>query len=1102
MCIDAQLETELVALSQPALAAGVRERGQSFDVREARMLRTVLKDFDHNGKEELCFIVGVPEFGGPALCGLGIPKVNGGYDAITLIPFEYGFRELSISDIDKDGILEIITTWQADFGLYLTVNVTRWDGQSIQHLFPSQHFHQGLMEMKDIDADGLDEILVWSGRYERNPRWFPQYFDLHIFGYNNQGYELRKTRRTDHPYHPGPFLGQKIGVAGLPEAFYRPPPPMEQRRRLEKQKSDGMVSQHFINELSAQHMVLTEERFYQDALEIADLALEGAEHLTLTEAEKRTLLCEVLFSKAVTCTYLGLWRQSIEAYKKAIQLYALGALSDKDPLFGPTRQRELGFMYYRVGNYAEALRQFSIAKEHLEKANLPEDQYKDESARIKSFSGFAHAALGEHEIAKEAFLEAANLHEQLRRFPQAAISLTGLGNILRDAAYRTEGSYEYARRTYQSALDMLNGVEGGDRDVADRKSDVYLELGRTLLLDEKPGPALSFLEKALLLTSAFNLLQHAAIHYLYIGEAYTRLGNLPEAERYFRKATQIAQEYGTPETLWQSLYRLALVQEANGRLTECKETLRASIKIIEALRSQYLPEAMKISMISGKEEPYEKLVGILCQFSLDGAGDSGAQVPEEAFKYVQLAKSRVFTEQLAKTDLGDVAGLSASLVEEERSLVHHLRALQAEHKTQAAQQSYDWGEEILRTEDRLRTLWKEIQSTSRKGAEYVSLREATSPNYTQVRSILADSSGTSNIGSVETRSEEDANRVILLEYFVLQDRVLLFVGCEELETPRVYEIDIARDTLSHWAFILGDLEVREPHDLADWNLDEWQSQLKLLVQPVERWSEEGDTLWIVPHGDLHLLPLHALEVNGRYIIDRNPVCYSPNVSTMVYSKTKGSGVLDSALVFGDSLSNTEAPEPLPAARREAEIVASLFGTQPYLGDKATKRTLQEELAKVAGKIDLLHLACHGKFLYSQPLKSYIALASSDAESSNLTAEDILGLVLNAELVTLSACESGISQRRVGDELIGLTRSFLYAGTPSLVASLWSVNDRSTGTIMEHFYRSLRHSVTVQDSSAPVSKARALQQAQQYVKDLSDFEHPYYWSPFVLIGDWQ
>jgi CHAT domain-containing protein len=233
---------------------------------------------------------------------------------------------------------------------------------------------------------------------------------------------------------------------------------------------------------------------------------------------------------------------------------------------------------------------------------------------------------------------------------------------------------------------------------------------------------------------------------------------------------------------------------------------------------------------------------------------------------------------------------------------------------------------------------------------------------------------------------------------------------------------------------------------------------------------------------LHYLPLHALKVEGRYLIERNPVCYTPSASVMKYCHAKRKERRERALILADS----RADLPLLHARGQALAVQQLFDphAEVYLNGTATKTLVKQRLAVAKDEIDVLHFACHGYFHPYQALRSGIMLAPENGgtiqreelprvekpEESpwNLTAEEIFGLEMHADLVTLSACESGVNERKPGDELIGLTRALIYAGTPSVLVSLWSVDEISTSILMHKFYQALK---------AGANKAEALQKAQ-------------------------
>ncbi len=328
-----------------------------------------------------------------------------------------------------------------------------------------------------------------------------------------------------------------------------------------------------------------------------------------------------------------------------------------------------------------------------------------------------------------------------------------------------------------------------------------------------------------------------------------------------------------------------------------------------------------------------------------------------------------------------------------------------------------------------------------------------------------------------------ANRAVLAEYFTTEDFTLLFVVRADFEEPKVFEINTPLEEIRQ--FVTTNFSTTKGHSpIRDLDLDAWQANFAPFVKPMLQWTDEGDIIWLVPHDVLHYLPLHALKVGDRYLIERNPICYTPSASVMKYCQAKRKERRDRALILADS----RADLPLLHSREEALAIRHLFApsVEIHIGSAATKTLLKQRLAEAKEDIDILHLSCHGYFDPYQALKSGIMLAPENGEVSNseegepseletrgdsrwnLTAEEIFGLELQADLVTLSACESGVNERRPGDELIGLTRALIYAGTPSVLVSLWAVDDISTSILMTKFYTALK---------TGKNKAEALQHAQ-------------------------
>jgi CHAT domain-containing protein len=238
---------------------------------------------------------------------------------------------------------------------------------------------------------------------------------------------------------------------------------------------------------------------------------------------------------------------------------------------------------------------------------------------------------------------------------------------------------------------------------------------------------------------------------------------------------------------------------------------------------------------------------------------------------------------------------------------------------------------------------------------------------------------------------------------------------------------------------------------------------------------EAKRLIIVPHQMLHYVPFHALFDGKAYLIDKYAVSYGASASVLRICrsrKTTGQSGRDLVLAVADHLT--------PHINDEVDALRQLLpDADVFVGAEAGEDKLRK-YAPAAGKI---HIAAHGIFRADNPEFSSLRLGKNW-----LNLFDLFNLNLGAEITTLSACETGMSDVLGGDELLGLARGFLRAGTPSLVVSLWMVNDRSTAQLMCRFYKGLRDGLT---------KAHALREAILEVK--ADLPHPYYWAPFILLG---
>jgi len=308
--------------------------------------------------------------------------------------------------------------------------------------------------------------------------------------------------------------------------------------------------------------------------------------------------------------------------------------------------------------------------------------------------------------------------------------------------------------------------------------------------------------------------------------------------------------------------------------------------------------------------------------------------------------------------------------------------------------------------------------------------------------------------------------------------------------------------------------------------NEAEALYELLLGPAMQ-HVKNKRIVIVPHASLNHLPFHALMTSknadsqrkGRFLIEDFDVFYAPSASVLRFIYEKRKPLSGKILAFGNPSLDEEDLE-LPYAEEEVKRIKSVYPeTTVFLSKQATKTRVQN----LASSYNAIHFATHAEMNADSPMSSNIRLAKDANSDGTLKVHEIFGLdLINTSMVALSGCETALGKRTGGDEIVGLSRAFIYAGAPTIIASLWKVNDQSTAELMTLFYKNLR----------TLPKAKALRKAQiemirgpagkgivrgvggittaKKVKTIAvkepertvDGSHPYFWAPFVLIGDWK
>lgn len=543
--------------------------------------------------------------------------------------------------------------------------------------------------------------------------------------------------------------------------------------------------------------------------------------------------------------------------------------------------------------------------------------------------------------------------------------------------------------------------------------------------------AISFLTGSTLLRDAIGAMDMPEFNFnnMYAYSAYMTKRYDVAKEKYTEllRSPIFSQQKNANFHVYQHLGMIALHEN---KPSEAIEYLKNAVTALEEERSTINSEAAKIGFVGDKQEVYQDLISVLLSSGRD----------EEAFEYVERAKARALVDMLAqRKDFGSPS--SAGMLEELEKL--ELASLSATGANANGSKVRKVSADDLKGE---------IRSTSK---ELSSL-------------VMVSATKASDIQK-QLKSDE-----VLLEYFGSGDELYAFVVTRSSVKAKKLTGQRLNEEVSAFRQSLEAYPSKSYERIS-------QSLYNRLIAPVAPLLK-GNKLTVVAHGALHYLPFAALSDGRAYLVDKFAMRSLPSASVLSFLN-KPAKASNDLLAFGNpDLGNPDYD--LPGAQNETQVINRGWkGAKVLLREHAS----EENFKKYASGFKYLHLASHGEFNASEPLKSRMLLAPSATEDGNLTVDELYTMNLNADLVTLSACETGLGDIVNGDDVIGLNRGFLYAGAKSIVSSLWAVSDEATADLMKNFYANLK----------TMQKDAALRKAMLTTK--ARYPHPVFWAAFQMTG---
>ncbi|MGQ0763243.1 MAG: CHAT domain-containing protein [Acidobacteriota bacterium] len=655
---------------------------------------------------------------------------------------------------------------------------------------------------------------------------------------------------------------------------------------------------------------------------------------------------------------------------------------------------------------------------------------------------------------------------------------------------RERGNYAAAEPAIEAALaEFVRRDEAwGIANMLAFKSMLRRDQGRT-------GESRQLAEDALKLARPLGLRSQTAGILRTLGRTESDMGGdfLKSSEQHLRDALAIWRDLGLRGHVAYTLDSLGVTLERLGRGDEALAAYIEAVGIVESLVSSLSPgvNAETFNASRGNRDLYDHLIKLLIK--------KGRAA--EALSYLERSKSKALVDALAGANIQAKDPAVSALLDRVSERSEALRVAERELATELAKPEANRDQAKIAAAraklERAQTNYLgAVESIKRANPSYASLVAVNPTDLVKLRKSLPE-------------------KLLLLEYFPTDNELYIFVVTRDAE-PAVRTVPIKRADLAQLV-----IQYREALDSASepgvlersargqlWK-DDGKADFKTLVAPIKDATlklydvlikpaqaevDQSETLIFVPAAELYYLPMHALgranpDGSLSFLIEQKRFAYlaSADLLTTVSAAVKTNSIQSTPLL---ALGNPDGS--LPAATEEVSTLGKMFASANVVTGKDATMAL---VARSTAGTSYVHFATHGFINSMEPKESHLLLAGDPGRLSvkDLVEDNFKLSFDGTRLVTLSACETNLGGFDPSAVYSSLSRAFAKAGAPTVIASLWSVNDVSTKETMQVFYKEL---------VAGQSKAESLRRAQLVVMRDPRFAHPYFWAPFVVLGDWR